>query len=104
MDTVTINKCIQVYPNQKPWMTGEVRTLLKARNTAFRCGDGAQYSAARASLRRGIRVAKTAYQRRIVEHLSSNNMRQVWQGVQHIIGYKSNNLAVADGDASLAEN
>ena len=48
-----------------------------------RCGDGAQYSTARASLRRGIIEAKTAYQRRIEEHLSSNNTRQVWQGVQH---------------------
>ena len=90
MDTVTIDKRIQVYPNQKLWMTREVRTLLKERNKAFRCGDGAQYSAATASLRRSIREAKTSHQRRIAEHLSSNNTRQVWQGVQHIISYKSN--------------
>ena len=81
----------------------QVRTLLKERNKAFRCGDGAQYNAARASLRRGIREAKTAYQSRIEEHLSSRNTQQVWQGVQHIAGYKSNNLAVADRDASLVE-
>ena len=87
------------WSNQKPWMTGEVRTLLKERNEAFRCGDGAQYSAARASLKRGIREAKTAYQRRTEEHLSSSNTRQVWQEVQHITGYKSNNLS--EGESRL---
>ena len=99
MDIVTTEKRVLVYPNQKPWMTGEVRTLLKERNEAFRCGDGAQYSAARASLKRGIREAKTAYQRRTEEHLSSSNTRQVWQEVQHITGYKSNNLS--EGESRL---
>ena len=75
----------------------------KQRNKAFRCGDGSQYHAARASLRSGIRETKTAYQRSAEEHLSSNSTRQVWQRVQHTTWYKSNNLAVADGDASLAE-
>ncbi|XP_026219544.1 phenylalanine--tRNA ligase, mitochondrial-like [Anabas testudineus] len=36
MGTVTIVKRIRVFPNQKPWMTSEVRLLLKGRNTAFR--------------------------------------------------------------------
>lgn len=35
MDTVTVDKCIWVYPNQKPWMTKEVQSLLRDRNTAF---------------------------------------------------------------------
>ena len=35
-------------------MTREVQQLLKERKTAFRSGDGALYSAARANLKRGI--------------------------------------------------
>uniref|UniRef100_UPI0037E88240 NLR family CARD domain-containing protein 3-like n=1 Tax=Semicossyphus pulcher TaxID=241346 RepID=UPI0037E88240 len=35
IDTVTVDKRIQVYPNQKPWMTREVQRLLKERNPAF---------------------------------------------------------------------
>ncbi|KAJ8408169.1 hypothetical protein AAFF_G00263970 [Aldrovandia affinis] len=61
MDNVTVDKHIRVYPNQKPWMTKEVQSLLRIRNTTFRFGDGAQYSAAKANLKRGIRKAKTAY-------------------------------------------
>ena len=87
---VTVDKRIQVYPNQKPWMSREVQQLLKARNTAFRSGDGARYSTARINLKRGIRKAKSDYRRRIKDHLDSNNSRQVWQGIQHITNYRTN--------------
>lgn len=89
-DNVTEDKTIRVYPNRKPWMTQRVQQLLKDRNTAFRAGDSALYSAARANLKRGIRQAKRDYRRRIEDHLESNNSRQVWQGVQHLTNYTAN--------------
>lgn len=49
------------FPNQKPWMTRQVRMLLKAHNTAFRSGDRRLHSAAQANLKRGIKDAKTDY-------------------------------------------
>ena len=102
IDTVTVDRLIQVYPNQKPWMTREVWRLLKERNTAFRSSDRALYSTACTNLKRGILMAKSDYTRRIEEHLDSNNSRQVWQGVQHITNSRTYSAA-ADGDASLAE-
>ncbi|KAK1895337.1 Dynamin-3 [Dissostichus eleginoides] len=60
-------------------MTKEVRALLKGRNLAFRSGDSAQYSAARANLKRGIRDAKAAYKRKIEDHFTNNDPRRVWQ-------------------------
>lgn len=44
-----------------------------------------------------------AYKRKIEDHLSSNNARQVWQGVQHMTSYKASNVIIAESDASLAE-
>ncbi|KAM7373781.1 hypothetical protein PAMA_022061 [Pampus argenteus] len=102
IDTVTVQKRIRVYPNQKPWMTRGVQQLLKQRNIAFRTGDRDHYSAARADLRRGIKLAKAEYRRRIEVHLESNNSRQVWQGIQHLTNYKTNPGA-AEGDPALAE-
>ena len=81
VDTVTVEKRIPVYPNQKPWMTREVKQLLKDRNTALKTGDRALYSTARANLKRGIRKAKMDFRRRIDEHLDSNNSRQAWMAV-----------------------
>ena len=82
-DNVTRNRLMRIYPNRKPWMTKEVQSLLTARNTAFRSGDTALYSAARANLKRGICQAKATYRRRIEDQLRSSNTRRTetlpWQ-------------------------
>ncbi|KAI7801365.1 putative RNA-directed DNA polymerase from mobile element jockey-like [Triplophysa rosa] len=88
---VTVEKCIRV----------QVRMLLRARDSAFRSGDRALYSVARADLRRGIRTAKAEYKRRIEEHL--NNLRQVGQGIQTITNYRGRAVTPGDSDAGLAE-
>ncbi|KAK0152182.1 hypothetical protein N1851_006413 [Merluccius polli] len=61
MGNVTVDKRIRIFPNQKPWMTSQVRMLLKDRNTTFRSGNTELYSAARANLKRGITKAKQDY-------------------------------------------
>ena len=92
-----------MFPNQKPWCTGVVRTVLKERNAAFRSGDRQTlYSTARASLKKGIRDAKAAHKRRIEDHFN-NNPQRAWQGIQQITNYRGNRSTAADGDTSLAE-
>ncbi len=61
IDDVTVTKTITTRANQKPWMTAEVRGLLKTRDEAFRSGDKAALKTARANLSRGIKNAKRSY-------------------------------------------
>uniref|UniRef100_A0A669EHA4 Reverse transcriptase domain-containing protein n=1 Tax=Oreochromis niloticus TaxID=8128 RepID=A0A669EHA4_ORENI len=100
---VTVDKSIRVFPNQKPWMTSEVRSLLKARDAAFRSGDRALYRAARADLKRGIKKAKSDHKRNIESHLSSNNTREVWQGMQDIINHRGSTAKTENSSVQLAE-
>ena len=102
-ENVTITKQTRVFPNQKPWMTSKVRPLIKDRNTAFRSGDRAQYSTARANLKRGIRAAKLAYKKKIEGYIMDKNPRQVWQGIQHISNYKGHNITTTNSNATRAE-
>ncbi len=62
IDDVTVTKTITVRANQKPWLTGEVYRLLKARNAAFRAGDEEGLKTARANLSRGQRGQETVLQ------------------------------------------
>ncbi len=55
IDDVTVTKTITTRANRKPWMTAEVRGLLKTRDEAFRSGDKAALKTARANLSRGIK-------------------------------------------------
>ena len=71
-----INKCnddfipivtVCTYPNQKPWITGNVRTELKARAAAFkeRGTNPEAYKKSRYALRRTIKQAKRQYKTEI---------------------------------------
>ncbi|KAI4875046.1 hypothetical protein NFI96_014250 [Prochilodus magdalenae] len=85
IDDVTVSKTITTRPNQKPWMTAEVRALLKARDSAFKAGDKAALRKARAKLSRGIREAKRAHGQSIHSHFrDSGDTRRMWQGIQAI--------------------
>ena len=58
-------------------MTKEVQTLIRD-----------LYSTARADLRRGLKLAKDSYKRKIEGHLTDNNPRQMWRGIQALTNYK----------------
>ncbi len=71
IDDVTVTKTITTHANRKPWMTAEVRGLLKTRDEAFRSGDKAALKTARANLSRGIKNAKRSYGNKIKPGQSS---------------------------------
>ncbi|KAK1788023.1 hypothetical protein P4O66_016497 [Electrophorus voltai] len=55
IDDVTVSKTIITCPNQKLWMTAEVRVLLRTRDSSFRAGDREDLRKVRAKLSRAIR-------------------------------------------------
>ena len=75
MDDVTVTRTISIRANQKPWLTGEVHRLLRARNTAFKAGVEMGQRTARANLSRGIRLAKRQYSRRIADNFNDSRDR-----------------------------
>lgn len=77
MNDVTAMRIISILPNQKPRMNAEVRTLLRARDSAFRSGDTAALRAARRKLTASIKRAKTAYAAKIQGHFSTNDPRSI---------------------------
>ncbi len=101
IDSVTTEKQITTYPNQKPWMNKEVWLLLKARNTAFRLDDAQTYSKSRANLKRGIKKAKHCYKLKVEEHFSNSDPRRMWQGIQVINDYKPCNSTPTVTDVSF---
>ncbi|KAK3510918.1 hypothetical protein QTP70_025540 [Hemibagrus guttatus] len=103
IDDVTVSKTITTHSSQKPWMTAEVRALLKSRDSAFRAGDKAALRTARAKLSRAIRELKRTHAQRIHGHFQdSRDSQRMWQGIQAITNYKTTPSA-CDSDASLPD-
>ena len=93
----TVTVC--TYPNQKPWITGNIRTELKARAAGFNervtnsnayeiCYDMICHS----GLSRTIKQAKCRYRTRlrtkIESYYTGSDARRMWQGLQTIMYYK----------------
>ncbi|KAK1787332.1 hypothetical protein P4O66_002834 [Electrophorus voltai] len=103
IDDVTVSKTITTRPNQKPWMTAEVRMLLRTRDSAFRTGDRAALRKTRAKLSRAIREAKCAHAQRIRGHFKdTGDTRRMWEGIQAITNYRKTSPS-CDSDAILPD-
>ncbi len=102
-EEVSEEKHIRVFPNRKPWMTSKVQGLIRARNLAFRTGDRALYSTARADLKRGIKQAKNTYRKTVEGYLHENNPRQMWRGIQALTNYKGHAPPTSSSSSALAE-
>ena len=61
IDNIVTTKCCKTYPNQKPWINCDVRSMLHASSNAFASGDAEGYKKARYDLGRSIREAKRQY-------------------------------------------
>ncbi|KAK1806262.1 hypothetical protein P4O66_000144 [Electrophorus voltai] len=103
IDDVTVSKTITTHPKQKPWMTAEVRMLLRTRDSAFRTGDRDALRKTRAKLSRAIREAKRAHAQRIHRHFKdAGDTRHMWEGIQAITNYRKTSPS-CDSDAILPD-
>ena len=91
--TVTIKN----YPNQKPWIDGNIRAKLKAWNTAFNhgkvTGNMAEYKQCSYSLCKAIKLSQ----------FNGSDTWHMWQGLQKITDYKRKTSHVADTDVLLPD-
>ncbi|KAI3351335.1 hypothetical protein L3Q82_005879 [Scortum barcoo] len=74
IDDVVPRITVQTFPNQKPWVNGEVCAKLKARTDAYNSGDLEEYRKSRYALRRAISSAKRQYRDKVESH---------YKGLQH---------------------
>lgn len=97
-DAVLPTKTIKALPNQKPWCDSTVRSLLRARDAAYRSGDRLTYTRARREPRKGIQQAKHRYKHRyrlrFEEHFAANNPRK-WRGIRTRTDYKSSDQQIS---------
>lgn len=71
-DDETVVKTVRMPTTNKPWLTGEIRSLLKTCDPAFRSGDNAAYRVVRNNLNRGIKEAKKQYGKNLASHFTDN--------------------------------
>ena len=109
-----ISKCIddviptvtaRTYPNQNPWITGNIRMELKPRAATFKEWETNPdaYKKPRYPLRRTIKQAKRQYRIKIEYCYTCSDARRICQGSKTIKDYKGKLRRELPSDASLPD-
>ena len=88
-DVVAPTRTVRCFPNNKPWVTSDVKTVLNKKKAAFRSRDKEVIKTAQRELKQCLKEAKESYRRKVEHKLMENNMREVWDGVKIITGHKA---------------
>jgi hypothetical protein len=96
---------VRIYPNQKPWITGNSSTELEGKAAAFkeRNSNPDAYKKSCYALQRTIKQAKHQYRTEIESYYTGSNACRMWQGLQTITDYKGKHSRELPSDTSLPD-
>lgn len=100
-DIIVPKKIVKFYPNNKPWITPELKELLNHKKRLFKSGGSKEdIRSVQKNIKKKILDCKTAYKNKI-QSLFNHDARKAWQGLQIMTGYKPKmqNLTVLDDNA-----
>lgn len=74
VDSIIPEKRVAMYPNNKPWVTKELKAAINNKKMAFYTGDYLTKKGASRELKNKIREAKVEYKKKIEEWYTSGNL------------------------------
>ena len=84
MENTVPTRKVWCFPNNKPWVTPELKAQLKEKKRVFKSGAKEELRRVQKGLKRGIRRGKDSYRRKLGKCLTGNNTREVWKGLKTI--------------------
>jgi len=103
IDSLVPEKEVKLYPNNKPWITKDLRSKLQAKHCTRKSGDKQALRVAQKELNSAITSCKQEYKAKI-EHQFTGGSRACWQGLKTVAGYtKSKNVAGERKDQEWAD-
>ena len=88
VDTIVPTRTVRCFPNNKPWITSDLKKLLNIKKKAFRDGDRELLKSTQKQLKIQTKRCKEDYRRKLESQLQQNNVRDVWSGMKKITGFK----------------
>lgn len=76
VDNIIPSKTITIFPNNKPWVTKDLKEILNKRKRIFFTGSESEKKEVNREVRRAIKTAK------VEEKCIKRNLRSAWQGLE----------------------
>ncbi len=88
-DYVLETKTVKIFPNNKSWVSKQLKTCLNERKVAFCSGNLELMQEKRRQLRGNTFKAKIEYKNKIESKYFSGNIKQAWEGLNTLMGKNS---------------
>ncbi|KAI4880858.1 hypothetical protein NFI96_024792 [Prochilodus magdalenae] len=102
MDVAVPTKTVRCFPNNKPWITSDVKDILNQKKRAFKDGNWTELKRVQGELKVRLKEAKESYRKKVERKLQDNNMKEVWGAMKTITGCKNNRGSSVDGGVDRA--
>ncbi|PWA26303.1 hypothetical protein CCH79_00018808 [Gambusia affinis] len=89
-------------PNNKLWVTKEIKTILNKKQRAFRDGNSDDLTVIQRCLKVKVGRTKEDYKRKLGRKLQQKNTRHVWRGMRTITQFRSAGCGVVEGNVDRA--
>ena len=90
-------KTVKIFPNDKPWMSREVKVAINQKRRAFYSGDADLIKSAQKDLKAKIKQAKLKYKDRVERQMSNTNTRGLWKGMKSITDWTNDSSSLGTG-------
>ena len=87
VDMQTRKKKVLCYPNNKPWITKDLKKIINEKKFLFVQGDRMALKLKQKELWKEIIKCKDNYKKKIESHFKQGNMKKTWSGIKKIMGY-----------------
>ena len=92
-------KKIKIYPNNKLYVTRDIKNDINDRKAAFKNKDLAKLKSLDKNLKKKIREAKQAHRQRLEESFKANNPKRLWDTMKSMTGmFPSNKPIVTENE------
>lgn len=82
VDSIIPSKTVTIYPNNKPWITKELKEILNKKKRIFFTGSALDKTEVNREVKRAIKMAKLEYKNKVEEKFTTGNLRSAWQGLK----------------------
>ena len=84
IDSVIPQKIVKRYPNNKPYITKDIKDCINRKRAAFKSGDKAGVRAAQKELNALIKAARQQHRERAEQNLSEANTKKLWDSIRQM--------------------
>ena len=109
VDSVLPTKTVKTYPNNKPWVSGKLKSLLNKKKLAHIHKDEIAKRDTQREIKRQIKIDKNTYKQKVEQNMALGNSRQAWQSIKAMTsaphkGKGKNNIALKGGEGQDMAN